>query len=85
LGIAALSSARAIMDELFDECDKLGVKVFYSHTDCLAIDTADVPKLAHWIGPELGKLKAEASGKAVIENCKKYRIGDRIRPRAQSD
>jgi hypothetical protein len=85
LGIAALSSARAIMDDLFDECDKLGVKVFYSHTDCLAIDTANVAKLSHRIGPKLGELKIECSGDAVIENCKKYRIGERIRPRAQSD
>ena len=81
IGVAILSSARAMMDDLFNECDERRIDVFYSHTDCIAIDTDKVELLKHRIGEGLGELKIEASGKAHIINCVRYSIGSTIRPR----
>jgi hypothetical protein len=83
VGIAILSQARAHMNQLFDECDELGISVYYHHTDCLLVETSKVSLLKDWIGNELGKLKVEAQGEdAVILNMKCYRVGtEHIRPR----
>jgi hypothetical protein len=81
VGVAILSSARAFMDNIFAECDRLGIDVKLHNCDCIAIDTDKVPLIEHLIGPGLGELKMEASGAAHIVNSKRYNIGSHIRPR----
>jgi hypothetical protein len=83
VGLAILSAARAIMDELFQTCEEKGIAVYYSHTDCIAIDTSNVPLLQHMIGSELGQLKIEAQGEAEIIDTRHYRVGSHIRPRTK--
>jgi hypothetical protein len=81
IGIAILSAARAYMDTLFDECEALGIDIYYSHTDCIVIDTSKVALLKDWIGNKLGELKIEAQGSGYVKDKKHYRVGDHIRPR----
>jgi hypothetical protein len=66
IGVAILSMARRLMNELFADCDRNGITVLLSNTDSVLIPTAGVAKLGHRISSELGEIKIEAASKEAI-------------------
>jgi hypothetical protein len=83
IGVAILSYARRIMNELFDECSGKGIAVYMSNTDSLLIDTRNVERLNYRIGKQLGRLKVEAVGvNAIVERANCYYLSaDHCRPK----
>jgi hypothetical protein len=81
VGLAILSSARAYMDNLFDEIESQGINIYYSHTDCIVIDSSNVSLLKDRIGSELGQMKIECSGAGYVIDTRHYKVGEHIRPR----
>jgi hypothetical protein len=68
--------SKRIMNEIFNECNQLGIDVHYSATDSLLIDTDKVVLLQDRIGDGLGQLHVEASGDAIVIKQNLYYLND---------
>jgi hypothetical protein len=69
--------SKAMMYELFTECDALGIPVYLSNVDSILIPTSDVHKLKHRIGNEIGDLKVECSSdEAIVVRANCYYMSD---------
>jgi hypothetical protein len=83
VGLAILSSARAYMDTLFDECEHKGINIYDSHPYCIVIDSSNVLLLTNRIGDQIGKLKIEAQGEGYVIDTRHYKVGEHVRPRSK--
>jgi hypothetical protein len=69
--------SKAMMYELFTECDALGIPVYMSNIDSILIPTSDVHKLKHRIGNEMGDLKVEhSSDHAIVIRANLFYMND---------
>jgi hypothetical protein len=77
IGTAILSTSKRLMYELFTECNALDIPIYMSNVDSILIPTADVGKLQHRIGNEIGMLKVEySSGEAIVIRPNLYYMSD---------
>ena len=76
-----LSFSRAFMNDLYFKAADLDIPIYYSNTDCLLMNRADIDKL-DVVGDKLGEFKIEYSeiSRAIIISAKKflwiYKSGD---------
>jgi hypothetical protein len=66
VGCMILSMSRRIVNQYMDKFAALNIPVYIHNTDSFAIPTADVEKVRDLIGPALGALKLEQSGRDVV-------------------
>jgi hypothetical protein len=69
--------SKAMMYELFTECEELGIKVYMSNVDSILIPTSDVHKLHHRLDDEMGDLKLECSSdQAIVVRANLFYMND---------
>ena len=68
-----LSFSRAFMKDLYFKAADLDIPIYYSNTDCLLMNLADIDKLGV-VGDKLGEFKVEYAGivRAIIISAKKF-------------
>ena len=69
-----LSHARCALNEVFYRAADLNVPIYYSNTDSLVLDTANLNKLGPILGDDLGQFKIERENitKFICISAKKY-------------
>ena len=68
-----LSFSRAFMNDLYFKAADLDIPIYYSNTDCLLMNRADIDKLGV-VGDKLGEFKIEYAdiSRAIIISAKKF-------------